>query len=129
MPSDTLFCGVRIFGFEGSQIDFALRWLMYGGGALLLLGTLWPRAARMAPWGLGLALLSAMLYAIHVVWLLGGTFVQTYLGYLLSNRGGNLLVFLLGLALALLALEPRYRIARSGLAVVFILGLGFYSRL
>ena len=128
-----LSCGL-IWGISTRTIDQGLQWAMWAGVGVLL-GSLtlnWVRPGQtlnrlLFDLGLGLTVLGAILFAVHLVWLLGGSFTQTYLSYLLLQPGGNLLLLSLGLGIAV-AFAPN-RSIQSLFGVGFIAGVIAYMRL
>jgi hypothetical protein len=107
-----LSCGL-IWGIPTRQIDQGLQWAMWGGLAVVLAAMLlaWLRPQLARRWllgsGLTLTMLGAVGFAVHLVWLLGGNFVQTFLSYLVLQSGGNLLLLCLGLGLAVASAPNR----------------------
>lgn len=107
-------CGTY-FGFSALEISQGLQKLMWIGLSALLLGMVmtWvmPRLklTLLSRWtGLFVALGGALLYAVHLVWLLGGGFFwQVFPSYLINQIGGNLLLLCCGLAVAVVAAPNR----------------------
>jgi hypothetical protein len=131
MP-EPLSCGL-IWGIPTRLIDQGLQWVMWLGTGVLLAALVlnWLRPGQrlnrwLFGWGLGLGALGAVLFAVHLVWLLGGNFAQTSLSYLLLQPAGNLLLLLLGLGVALLT-APNRKI-QSLFGVGFIGGIIAYMR-
>ena len=127
-----LSCGL-IWGIPTRTIDQGLQWVMWLGVGVLLGGLMlnWlrpgPKLNRLLfGSGLGLTVVGAVLFAVHLVWLLGGNFIQTYLSYLLLQPGGNLLLLSLGLGLAV-AFAPN-RSIQSLFGVGFVAGIVAYMR-
>lgn len=128
-----LSCGL-IWGIPTRAIDQGLQRVMWVGIGVLLSGLTmnWLRPGQqlnrlLFGSGLGLAVLGAIFFAVHLVWLLGGNFSQTYLSYLLLQPGGNLLLLSLGLGLAV-AFAPNRSIQRL-FGISFIAGVIAYMRL
>jgi hypothetical protein len=121
-------CGTY-FGFSALGISRGLQWVMWMGLAALLLGLVMAwiaprvRATSLSRWlGLGVALGGALLYAIHLVWLLGGGFFwQVLPSYLVNQLGGNLLLLCCGLAVAVAAAPNR--------SLQFLVAVGFSAAL
>lgn len=130
--NDALSCGL-IWGIPTRTIDQGLQGVMWAGMGILLtaLALNWLRPGHILNrWlfgsGFGLTTLGAVLFAVHLVWLLGGNFAQTYLSYLVLQPAGNLLLLCLGLGLALLSAPNRS--IQSLFGVGFMAGVIAYMR-